>query len=38
MKKVCDSCGKAVKDAGKLFRVGFLTLCKKCRSKKNRMR
>jgi len=38
MKKVCDRCGKAVKEVGKLFRVGFLTLCKSCRRRKGRMR
>ena len=38
MKKVCDRCGKVVKEVGKLFRVGFLTLCKNCRNKKGRTR
>lgn len=34
MKKSCDCCGKSSKDAGKLFRAGYLTLCKECRTKK----
>lgn len=34
MKKSCDGCGKSSKVAGKLFRAGYLTLCKECRAKK----
>lgn len=34
MKKSCDCCGKTSKECGKLIRVGYLTLCKKCRTKK----
>jgi len=33
MKKVCDGCKKPVKEVGKLFKCGFLTLCKNCRKK-----
>lgn len=33
MKKICDWCGKSVKTVGKLFKVKFLMLCKKCREK-----
>jgi len=31
MKKTCDNCKKQVKEVGKLFKMGFLTLCKGCR-------
>jgi ribosome-binding protein aMBF1 (putative translation factor) len=33
MKIRCDLCGKSVKKVGKLLKVKFLTLCKKCRAK-----
>jgi len=31
MKKICDMCGKSVRTVGKVFKVKFLMLCKKCR-------
>lgn len=33
MKKICDICKKHVKEVGKLFKVGYLYLCKTCRRK-----
>jgi hypothetical protein len=38
MKRSCDCCGKNSKEVGKLFRVGYLTLCKKCRTDKKCLR
>ena len=31
MKKFCDVCKKSVKEVGKLYRLGFLDVCKRCR-------
>jgi ribosome-binding protein aMBF1 (putative translation factor) len=33
MKVKCDWCGKSVSKVGKLVKVKFLMLCKKCREK-----
>jgi len=33
MKRFCDNCKQGVKQVGKLFKFGFLTLCKACRAK-----
>lgn len=27
----CDGCGKPIKSVGKLFKVGYMMLCKECR-------
>lgn len=31
MRKICDLCKKSVKEVGKLYKVGYLYLCKNCR-------
>jgi len=36
MNKICDMCGKSVRTVGKVFKVTFLMLCKKCREKMNK--
>jgi hypothetical protein len=33
MNTTCDNCRKKVGEVGKLFKYGFLTLCKTCREK-----
>jgi hypothetical protein len=38
MQKICDNCKRSVKEAGKLFKVKFLMLCKTCRDKIRRKR
>lgn len=36
MRKICDGCKKPVKKVGKLFKVGYLMLCKSCRKEYKR--
>jgi len=38
MQKVCDWCKKSVRDVGKLSKVEYLMLCKKCRGKYKKVR
>ncbi len=28
----CDGCGKQIKEVGKLFKIGYMMLCKQCRT------
>jgi hypothetical protein len=38
MKKICNMCKKPVREVGRLYRVRFLDVCKKCREKMKKNR